>query len=227
MKKSIRKQKYRNIKGPYNKKSMDFFVLIIFITIPLSSISQINHLDSIKKAFYQKPKVLIKLDSKYSFVSNQLVTMRGIKTGLNFDNKVKLGIGYSWMKNNFKFDNPTHIVNNINHNLRYSYLSIFGDYNFYTTNIWSYMVNLDLAIVKLGYKNVKTKKYKYKSLGTVLEPSIIAEYIQIKYLAIGIGGGYRFVFREDNNIVEKFSAPIFILRLKLDFYTIYKELIKK
>ncbi|MCT4582735.1 MAG: hypothetical protein N4A35_15070 [Flavobacteriales bacterium] len=201
---------------------MDFFVFILLCS-PISFFSQVNHLDSLKEAMNTPPKFLMKLDSKFSFVSNQLVTMNGVKAGLNFKSKIKLGLGYSWMKNNFTFDNPNAIVNNENYDLRYSYVSVFGDYNFYKKNKWSYLLNTDLAIVKLGYKNRQTKQFDYQSFGSVLEPSLIGEYNLIKYLVIGSGIGYRFVFRESNNITEKFSAPIVILRLKVDFVKIYKE----
>lgn len=201
---------------------MDFFVFIFFL-LPFFVLAQKNHIDTIKHAFNHSPKLLVKLDSKYSFVSNQLVTMRGVKAGLNFDSRVKIGVGYSWMKNDFNFDNPTNLVNNENYDLRYSYVSTFFDYNFYNEKKWSFLVNTDLAVVKLGYKNLETSSFDYYSYGGVIEPSLIGEYDLIKYIVIGSGLGYRFVFRESNNIPEQFSAPIFILRLKVDFLKIYKD----
>lgn len=220
MKKNI-KNKTKVYKSPC-LLNMDFFVFIFFL-FPFIASAQNNHFSIIKEALSHSPKLLVKLDSKYSFVTNQLVTMRGVKIGLNFQDKVKLGVGYSWMKNNFKFDNPTDIINNDTYDLRYSYLSTFLDYNFYNKNKWSFLMNTDLAVVKLGYKNINTSNFDYYSYGGVLEPSLIGEYTLIKYIILGSGFGYRFVFRESNNISERFSAPIFILRLKIDFLKIYKD----
>jgi hypothetical protein len=224
MKKSIKLFSIINIKSPY-LKGMDFFALLLFIS--LSGYSQNNHLDSIKYAFNQKPKLILKLDSKFSFVSNQLVSMRGIKIGANFNDVVKVGIGYSWMKNNFKFDAPTELINNELYDLKYSYISVFGDYNFHNNNSWSFIANTDFAIVKVGYQDVVEKQFDYQSFGVVLEPSLIAEYLFLRYFIAGSGLGYRFVFREEKNIKEQFSAPIFIIRLKIDFNKIHKEYIKK
>ncbi len=224
MKKNINKVRYNIQKSPY-RLGMDFFVFI-FLFFPIIYVAQFNHVDSIKIALKTTPKFLLKLDSKFSFVSNQLVTMRGIKAGANFDDKIKLGIGYSWMKNNFVFDSPTSIINNEVYDLRYSYISVFGDYNFYIHNKWSYIINTDLAVVKLGYKNKKNKTSDYVAYGAVIEPSLIAEYNVIKYIVVGAGAGYRFVFRESRSIAEQFSAPIFIIRFKIDFPKIYKDVIQ-
>jgi len=224
MKKNIKLFSIINIKSPYFQ-SMDFFVLLLFFSTTIYS--QSNHLDSIKYAFTQKPNLLLKLDSKFSFVSNQLVSMRGVKIGASFNNKVKLGIGYSWMKNNFKFDIPTNTINNDKYDLRYSYISFFGDYNFYNQNKWSFIFNSDFAIVKIGYQDVISKQFDYESFGFVLEPSLIAEYRFLNYFIVGSGIGFRFVFREEKLIRERFSAPIFIIRLKIDFIKIHKDYIKK
>lgn len=224
MKKSIKKLK-NSFKSPclFN---MDFFVLFIFF-IPILNYGQSRHLDTISNAFNHKPKILLKLDSKFSFVSNQLVSMRGVKAGVNFNNRIKLGVGYSWMKNNFKFDNPSILINNENYDLRYSYVSIFSDYNFYNDKKWSFLFNTDFAVVKLGYKNKESSIFDFLSYGAVIEPSFISEYDLIKYITLGSGFGYRFVFRESNNIAEKFSAPLFIIRIKIDFLKIYNDELRK
>ena len=200
---------------------------MLLLFIPLTGFCQKNHLDTIKNAFTHQPKLLIKLDSRFSFVSNQLVSMRGVKIGANFNNNVKIGIGYSWMKNNFVFDTPTTLVNNEIYDLRYSYVSVFGDYNFHNKEQWSFLANTDLALVKVGYQGIIEKQFDYKSFGFVLEPSLIAEYRLYHYFILGSGLGYRFVFREENNIKEQFSAPIFIIRFKIDFSQIHKDYIKK
>lgn len=224
MKKNIKLFCIINIKSPF-LKGMDFFALLLFIS--LSGFSQNNHLDTIKNAFTHQPKLLVKLDSKFSFVSNQLVSMRGIKAGANFNNKVKIGLGYSWMKKNFVFDTPTTLINNDRYDLRYSYVSVFGDYNFHNKDNWSFLINTDFALVKIGYQDIIEKQFDYQSFGFVLEPSLIAEYRLYKYFILGSGLGYRFVFREEKNIQEQFSAPLFIVRFKIDFIKIHNDYLKK
>ena len=224
MKKSINLFSIINIKSPY-LKGMDFFVLLLVLS--LTGYSQNNHVDSIKTALKTKPKLVLKLDSKFSFVSNQLVSMRGVKVGLNYNNKVKFGLGYSWMKNNFVFDNASEQINNETYGLRYSYISLFGDYNFHNKGHWSFIGNTGIALVKIGYQDIIQKQIDYQSFGFVFEPSMIAEYRVLNYFIIGSGLGYRFVFRERKNIREQFTAPIFILRFKIDFNKIYGDYLKK
>lgn len=224
MKKNIKRFFMIKFKSPCLKR-MDFFVLLLFLN--LYGYSQSNHRDSIRDAFKKTPDFIIKLDAKYSFVSSQLVTMRGVKIGLNYGNTIKLGFGYSWMKNNFSFDNPTDLINNELHDLKYSYFSVFGDYRFYSNKKLSFLINSDFAIIKLGYKNKVLNSFDYLSHGFVFEPSLISEYRFFKYFIIGTGLGYRFVFREEKQITEQFSAPILILRLKVDFSMVYNKLTKR
>ena len=224
MKKNIKFPIINRFKSPY-LKGMDFFVFLFFSS--LTTFGQLNHIDTIIDAVESKPRFIIKLDSKFSFVTNQLVLMRGVKVGAIYNDKVKLGGGYSWMKNNFKFDNPTPQVNNDIYDLRYSHISIFGDYNFHNSGNWSYLFNIDIAYAKLGYKNKTTKHFDYRSIGFVFEPSAMAEYRFWNYFIVGSGLGYRMVFRQERQISERFTAPILIVRLKADFNKIHKEIIKK
>ncbi len=224
MKKNIKRFFMIKFKSPCLKR-MDFFVLLLFLN--LFGYAQSSHLDSIRNAFKTNPEFLIKLDAKYSFVSSQLVTMRGVKIGLNYNNTIKLGFGYSWMKNNFIFDNPTDLINNELHDLKYSYFSVFGDYRFYSKKKLSFLINSDFAIIKLGYKNKVLNSFDYLSYGFVFEPSLISEYRFFKYFIIGSGLGYRFVFREKKQITQQFSAPLLILRLKVDFSMVYNKLTKR
>lgn len=204
---------------------MVFFALVFLLNI--NTFSQNTHFNRIKSSFNTKPKLLIRLDSKYSFVSNQLINMRGLKAGAGFNDLVNIGIGYGWMKNNFTFDNPTTLINDSTYSLRYSYFSIFGDYNFHTKDNWSFVINADIAITRLGYRSKSSGDLDYLSYGFVLEPNVLSEYRLFKYFVLGSGLGYRFVFRNENYINEKFSAPIFILRFKIDFPLIYEKYLKK
>lgn len=205
-----------------------FIICLGFFLISITKVScQVNQFDSIKEVFKSTPKLLIKLDSKFSFVSNQLVTMRGVKVGANYNNFVKVGLGYSWMKNNFTFDNPTDQINDSTYDLKYSYFSLFLDYNLYSKKKLTVLFNSDIALLKLGYKNKINSSIDFTSYGFVFEPSFIAEYRVLNYFILGSGFGYRFILREKNQINERFTAPIFVLRFKIDFPLIYAKYIKK
>jgi len=198
-----------------------FFLLFFFVIN--NFYTQESILNTLKNRLSTEPSLIVKADFKHSFISNQLIAMRGIKAGLNFNDSIKIGIGYSWMKNNFIFDNPNAVINNENYNLKYSYVSLFFDYSVYSYSNWNYILSSDFAIAKFAYKNRLTRKVDFSSFGFVLEPSLAAEYRLFKYVIAGGGIGYRFVLRDKNNITESFSAPLYILRVKLDFLSIYND----
>lgn len=223
MRKSINFKHKIHFKSPYLIR-MDFFVGLIFTFISLQSISQVNHLDSIRSALHEKPKYLFKLDSKYSFVSNQIVSVRGGKIGLNYQDRVKFGIGYSWIKDGFKFDNPTVNVNDTLTRLSYLNPLFFMDYRFCIKKNFEVFFNTDLGLPTLGYKSRVTKKFIRKVIGFSIEPSLIAEYRFFRYFILGGGFGYRILFRTSNLITERLTAPLVIARLRIDFPLLFEKI---
>jgi len=200
---------------------MGFFLFLFFVKI---TTAQLHHLDSIKLALRNSPKLLVKLDSKFSFVSHQLVSLRGIKVGANYVNKVKIGVGFSWMKDNFVFDNPTQLVNNDNYKLSVWSVPLFFDYTIYSDKNSAVLTNFDVAYSNFKYKPKKEILAQYNSNGVTFEPSAVFEYRLKKYFIFGGGLGYRFVFRNRKYIHEQFSAPIAIVRFKIDFVKVYQDL---
>ncbi len=199
----------------------------IFFNLSLFQVfSQNNHFDTVIYSLNTSPQFLFKVDSKFSFVSNQLVSMRGVKAGLNYNDIVKLGLGYSWMKNGFVFDNPTEVINNDNYELHYSALIIFADYVFRQNKSWSLVYNIDIGGVRATYKNTLNDRNDYKSYGVIFAPTLISEHRFFSYFIIGVGGGYRAIFRNRGQVLEKFSAPIFIVRAKIDFVLLYNSFVK-
>ncbi len=203
---------------------MGFFAFILFIfSIRIVSAQNI-HFDTITYSLRTSPQFLFKVDSKFSFVSNQLVSMRGIKVGLNYNRVFKLGIGYSWIKHSFVFDNPSGSINNENYELHYGAMMIFADYVFHQNNAWSLVYNVDFGGVRTAYKNKITDINDFNSYGVMFAPTIISEHRFLNYFILGVGGGYRAIFRNRKRILEKFSAPIFIIRAKIDFVLLYNQL---
>ena len=84
------------------KNPVYFFFLILYF-LPLFISAQYDkgeHLvfeDEFKKSFHSKPKLDVKFDNRFSFIRDGDVKTIGIKIGLNFRRKFKVGLGINDM----------------------------------------------------------------------------------------------------------------------------------
>lgn len=172
--------------------------------------------DTIKSSINYKPKPVLKLEARNAFVTSSYVKMKAIKVGLNFHNRLRLGIGYSWMKSDYLITTPTDT-----NALKFGYGLIFTDYVFHQSKHWNLEIPVQIGLGRISYVN--GENIKASEWVPVYEPAMIAEYIFLKYFGIGVGAGYRLIFKSRSPIKEQFTSPIYILKFKINFGNIYKD----
>ncbi|MEC9160045.1 MAG: hypothetical protein VX710_06470 [Bacteroidota bacterium] len=177
-------------------------------------------LDSVSFSISTPPTFFINLDTRGSFVSNRHVRLSGVKAGLNFNNKVKFGIGYNWLKTNYQPE-----FNNEKVDLKSKNFSTFVNYIFYSDKKVDFNANLQLGLGNLYYELHDEKVAN--STAVFYEQSIAAEYRIINYFGVELGVGYRLAFYNKTQINENLSSPVYIARFKLYFGEIYKALNSK
>ncbi|CAG5086381.1 hypothetical protein [Parvicella tangerina] len=195
-----------------------FFILIIsclLVQAPLNHASA-QLFDSIATAFDYKPKPLLKLEARNAFVTSSYVKMKGIKLGANFHNKLRLGIGYSWMKSDYLVEHF-----NDTSELKFGYGLAFFEYAFFNSDHWNLEIPIQIGLGRLAYKEDNT--IKSRQWVPVWEPAMTMEYLFLKYFGIGFGAGYRLVIKSHTPITEQFTSPIYIFKFKINFGDIYKD----
>jgi len=197
---------------------VNYILLIIFSVLNLSTKSQL--LDSIQNSFTYKPKLLLKLDARNSFISDNSVKYGGLKIGLNYNRTTKIGIGASWITSNYisKHNEEDVKLENIN-------FLTFIEYTFYKSKHWYANIPVQLGFGELKYTN--NKEVKANTFIFTYEPAMTVEYRFLKIFGLGFGFGYRFAVYSKQDITEKLSAPIYILRFKLHLGDIISKNKKK
>ncbi|MDG2369464.1 MAG: hypothetical protein P8M12_02365 [Flavobacteriales bacterium] len=218
MKKNINNFFIYKIFSPYPTLVRTFFLAIFFNLFSINFSAQF--IDSISENIYSNSVFFIKIDTRGSFVSNRHVRINGIKGGVCFNEQLKIGVGYNWLKTNY-----LPIYNGENVNLKSHNVSTFVDYIFIKKKPFEFNANVQIAIGNVQYKQNQIRLAN--SIAFFYEQSITAEYRVLKYLGLGFGLGYRFVVYNKTAINEKLSAPVYIARLKLYFGDIYKDLKEK
>src|SRR5665811_1686411 len=84
-------------------KNFTFFLNLLLLISPIFLSAQNDNFehvvfeDEFKKSFHSKPKLDVKLDNRFSFIRDYGVKTFGIKVGLNFRRKFKVGLGINNM----------------------------------------------------------------------------------------------------------------------------------
>ena len=200
-----------------------FFIILLSFFI-FSSQARAQLFDSIRTSFDYKPKFLLKFDTRNSFISNQYAKIHGIKVGLSFNKTTNIGIGYHWMPK--RPLEPT-LLNSNKIDLKFGYAVAFFEYNFYKSKYWSAEIPVQIGLGKAQYDDLDLAITIGSSWIIIYDPAMTIEYKFLKYFGIGGGVGFRLAIKSNQQIKESFTAPEYILRVKIYSGDIYKEQILK
>ncbi|MBN8694987.1 MAG: hypothetical protein J0L87_00540 [Bacteroidetes bacterium] len=190
-------------------------------------------LDTIRSEFRKKPHPFVTLNSRNSFVNNEIVNVFGIKAGLKYGNKLRLGIGYNQLYNppknlneNFEYINELGKPYIISKGLKFYYFSATVEYVFYQTKHWEIGMPLQLGVGESYYQfelnGVKTKTNRNVNL--IYEPAISVEYKIFKWVGVGADFGYRFMFANTKKLNQQLNSPIVTFDLMIYYREIFKSL---
>ncbi len=198
---------------------MRTFFLYLLTTLLFSFVTlrtEAQLFDSIQNAFTYQPKPLAKLEARNAFVTSSYAKMKSVKIGVNYHNKVRLGIGYTWMKSDYFV---THQADSSE--LKFGYGLGFFEYAFFQSKHWNLEIPAQLGIGRVAYKS--EDQLRAHQWVPVWEPAMTMEYLFLKYFGVGFGAGYRVVFKSKSPISEQFTSPIYIFKFKVNFGDIYQD----
>jgi hypothetical protein len=178
-------------------------------------------------AFKQSPKILVGLDSRRSFISNRDVKIMGLRVGLDFEKHARVGFGIYTLASPFSrtFIRPNQlgILDTLQCQLEFAYMTAYFEYVVLTTKHWEVSVPLHLGIGDVGFTLLPDPPKAFL-LG---EMSVQASYKIVPFLGLAGGFGYRQIFLGGYLIRENFDAPIYSFGIK--FWTGYliEKVLKK
>jgi len=194
--------------------------LVFFVLFPFFLFAQERTIfeDEFKKSFHTKPKLDVKFDNRFSFIRDNDVKTVGVKVGLSFNRKFKVGLGINQMllpveKKILNEENVLVLVD-----LEYFYFSPYIEYVYYNSKRWEFSLSTQFGFGSASYQfsNSNGKKNKLVE-STVLsyEPAMLIDYKIIRWVGIGTGIGYRLIYYKSLGVQENFSSPEYVLKLKI------------
>ncbi|MFO0320924.1 MAG: hypothetical protein ACK504_00670 [Bacteroidota bacterium] len=197
--------------------------MFISVFIGLTIFGKAQFLDTIKSLTNKKPNIGIRLESRFSFLRNELVKVSGFRVGLIFQKKLKVGIGYSWLRSNVSDD--LEIINSLGNKeivknyLKFGYVAYYTDFVFYKTKRWQLSVPLQLGtgLAWFQYVNNNAKVESKKHILLLYEPGISVQFKLTRWVGLGTDIGYRFTLKNTKRIGEKLNSPTYGFKLMLWF----------
>ena len=193
---------------------------ILLFWIATSLYAQTNNSETFEQEFTEsfktKPKLDIKLDNRFSFIRSDDVKTLGVKVGLSFNRRFKVGLGVNQMitstGNKISVNDTIRSVD-----LDYFYFSPYAEYTFYNSKKWAFSLAAQLGFGEARYEyKLNNKEVELaKTLVLSYEPAMLIDYKIVRWFGIGTGVGYRIVYYKRSVIEERFSSPQIIVKLKI------------
>lgn len=193
---------------------MKRLALIIFFFIAVSGVKA-QYLDTLHEVFTHKSSIDARLESRYSFNDNRVISVTGVRLGVAFQRKLRIGGGLSWLKSDYettfhpysKFFNRTDTIKRY---LKFAYLCFYVDFVFYKTKRWQLSVPIQAGFGALWFQKGRLYNFSgsdHKYFLALYEPGITAQFKVLKWFGLGTDVAYRFSLKNNRKIREDYDAP--------------------
>lgn len=193
------------------------FYILFFFTLNISAKAQL--FDTIQKDFKRKPGIIVKLDSRNTFINGKINQFSGVKLGLSFNKRTRYGVGYSYL------ENGSSVINNLGETGFYKihYAHVFADYVFYNKGKWEFALPVQIGIGNsfIEFPNNKRVAQKYIVL---YEPNISGQYKVFKWFGIGADLGFRYCIIRNKELGNEFQSPTYTFKTLIYWDVLYKTI---
>lgn len=198
-----------------------FFCLMLVSTAGFSQQFE----QELKEAIKEKPRFEVRFDSRNSFISQSGVRVFGVKLGLQFQEKLSIGLGYNQLWSSLTNQDIQWQNQFVRGELKFNYFSPYVEYVFYQDQYWEMSIPVQFGIGSAYYEN-KTEigpPELHKKTVVSYEPAITFQYRFMKYFAAGMGVGYRLMIIPNREIKERFTAPVYLFKFKIYFQDLLRD----
>jgi len=199
-------------------RTLSIIILSLFISYSFAQNTNNNEsvdmFEAISKSLETKAKFFVSSDSKNSFISNRAGLFFGAKLGLEYDNTIRLGIGFSGLFNK-TYSGYIHGIKKSEENLSFNYISISAEYIYSNKKKYDFALPISFGFGYSWLGDFETSDSR--DFVILYETQLIGTYYPISYIGFGAGVGYRIMLLNNSFIDENFTAPIYSIKLKINF----------
>ena len=194
-------------------------IAFCIISVFIASHIKCQILDTLSTLLHARPSVDARLESRYSFMNHTATKVSGVRLGVSFKRKLRLGIGYSWLNSDIK--EPLTITDNsgttryINNYFKFGYVCYYADFVFHKKNRWQLSVPIQVGtgMYWWQYHDGKQLINSKKRLLLFYEPGITVQFKVFKWCGLGLDVCARLALRNTNYVSNQLNS--FVLAPKL------------
>lgn len=196
-------------------KRLSFICIVLFCFT-----AKAQFLDSLNVVFKSKSIIDARLESRYSFIRNTIISVTGVRLGVAYKRKLRIGGGISWLKTDrsylFYDQNSLGDLTETKKYLKFAYLCYYIDFVYYRTKRWQLSVPIQAGTGLVWFQKEKAYSLKNtdrKSFLLLYEPGITIQFKIFRYLGVGGDAAFRFVLNREKKIGEQLNSPTFSIKL--------------
>lgn len=172
-------------------------------------------------------KLLVGFDTRRSFIDKRDVRLLGLRAGLDFDKKVRLGFGVYFLGSGvtqtfiFRRDNGP---DTLKAPLRFAYITFFAEPVFLSTKRWEVSTPFHLGVGESFYEGPRDLGFRTNQTVFLAELSLVAQYKILPWVGIGGGFGYRQMLVGNPYVKADFNAGVYMINVKIFLGYLYRKL---
>lgn len=186
--------------------------------------------DTLHEIFRHKSSIDLRLESRYSLISNELVTVTGFRLGVAFQRKLRIGGGLSWLKSDYQrafytFDGSPTAGRSIRY-FKFAYLCFYLDFVFHKSRRWQLSVPIQAGAGMSWYQDdqrIQLFTGDQKRFLALYEPGITVQFKVFKWFGLGSDIGYRFVLPNKKR-GESLYSPTYNFKILVWFDQLFYQL---
>ncbi|MCC7233000.1 MAG: hypothetical protein IT242_08665 [Bacteroidia bacterium] len=189
--------------------------------------------DTVLYSFTQRPKFFLNLTSYNSYISGSFVNFTGLRLGLNYNRRVRFGIGFYSLDRN-SYISRISVVDGknsytTNGELKFDFISVSTEYTYFIRYPWQFSIlPLQLGVGQANYQYIRRSDTSRVNtpLETVIiyHPDLYAQFNIFKWLGLGATVGGRVTLYASQNVREDFNSYTYSLAVKVFLEELYHAL---
>lgn len=175
-----------------------------------------------REASKAEPHLMFGLDSRRSFINRTDAKIWGARIGVDFDNRWRVGVGGYILGDGVR--GTVHLdTASVTGKLRFGYVAWFYEYVFFRKKRFEFSIP--------GYLGAGTARLEAadsisrKAVG-VSEVAVQGHFKVFRWVGVGAGVGYRFLFIPNKQIEENLNSFIYSFKVRIWLAPIYRRLFK-
>ncbi|MBK0404858.1 hypothetical protein I5M27_17840 [Adhaeribacter sp. BT258] len=180
----------------------------------------------------KKARFVFNFDTRYTLFENERIRVSGLKTGIEWHNKFRTGVGYYFMRNPHitKFPVSAADQSATEARVKFYYGAVYGEYVLLKNAKWELSLPVQAGLGKLKNEHYSASGKLLRAQTDplyLLEPSVAGHYKVWSWAGIGAGLGYRQMLGQAHLETNHLNAPIYYIKVKLFAGELYRQLQSK